>query len=186
MMLSPRHPNSCWTDENVDRLRGLVADKLTARQIAAVLGVGRNAVIGKIHRLGLSLACTHPNTSAKNGRISRPRATRNGGAVCAAIKARQQQERAIRANTSDTRIRAAVLARATALGELPACETIDLPAEPVDAPTVALLDLKPEDCRWPIDGPDGTGTVAQRRFCGCHTVHNLTPYCARHHVIAYK
>ena len=141
-------------------------------------GVTRNSVIGKIHRLGLSLASTSPYTTVKNGRVSRPRAARNGGA--AANKARQQQERAIRAKIGDNRVKAVVLARATALGELPACEAINLPA---DAPTVALLDLKPNDCRWPIDGPDGT--VAQRRFCGCERANEGSPYCRRHHALAH-
>lgn len=44
-----------WTPEVVARLRSLVADGRSARQIAADLGgVTRNAVIGKVHRLGLA------------------------------------------------------------------------------------------------------------------------------------
>ena len=44
-----------WTDERVERLKKLWQDGLSASQIAAELGgVTRNAVIGKVHRLGLS------------------------------------------------------------------------------------------------------------------------------------
>lgn len=44
-----------WTDERIDTLRALWADGLSAREIADKLGhVTRSAVIGKIHRLGLS------------------------------------------------------------------------------------------------------------------------------------
>ena len=44
-----------WTDERVARLSKLWAEGLSASQIAADLGeVSRNAVIGKVHRLGLS------------------------------------------------------------------------------------------------------------------------------------
>ncbi|MGF1457021.1 MAG: GcrA family cell cycle regulator [Alphaproteobacteria bacterium] len=44
-----------WTDERVDLLKKLWADGLSASQIARQLGdVTRNAVIGKVHRLGLS------------------------------------------------------------------------------------------------------------------------------------
>ena len=44
-----------WTDERVEMLKKLWADGLSASQIAAKLGgVSRNAVIGKVHRLGLS------------------------------------------------------------------------------------------------------------------------------------
>ena len=44
-----------WTDERVERLKELLLEGLSASQIAAELGeVTRNAVIGKLHRLGLS------------------------------------------------------------------------------------------------------------------------------------
>ena len=44
-----------WTDDRVDLLKKLWAEGLRASQIAGRLGsVTRNAVIGKVHRLGLS------------------------------------------------------------------------------------------------------------------------------------
>lgn len=42
-----------WTPERVEQLRDFVVNGLTSSQIAAEIGVTRNAVIGKIHRLGL-------------------------------------------------------------------------------------------------------------------------------------
>ncbi len=46
--------NSPWTPERVEQLRNCVTSGLSCSQIAAEIGVTRNAVIGKIHRLGLS------------------------------------------------------------------------------------------------------------------------------------
>lgn len=44
-----------WTDERVEQLKGLWNEGLSASQIARALGgVSRNAVIGKVHRLGLA------------------------------------------------------------------------------------------------------------------------------------
>ena len=44
-----------WTDERVEQLKKLWLEGLSASQIAKQLGgVTRNAVIGKVHRLGLS------------------------------------------------------------------------------------------------------------------------------------
>ena len=44
-----------WTDERVELLKKLWSDGLSASQIAAELGgITRNAVIGKVHRLGLA------------------------------------------------------------------------------------------------------------------------------------
>ena len=44
-----------WSTDQEDRLRALVLDGLTATRIGAKIGVTRNAVIGKIDRLGLRL-----------------------------------------------------------------------------------------------------------------------------------
>ena len=44
-----------WTDERVELLKKLWQDGLSASQIAGELGgITRNAVIGKVHRLGLA------------------------------------------------------------------------------------------------------------------------------------
>ncbi|MEO0958162.1 MAG: GcrA family cell cycle regulator, partial [Pseudomonadota bacterium] len=44
-----------WTDERVEKLKELWAEGMSASKIAKELGgVTRNAVIGKVHRLGLS------------------------------------------------------------------------------------------------------------------------------------
>jgi GcrA cell cycle regulator len=46
--------NFAWTKENVDRLKIYWSDGDTADLIADKLGCSRNAVIGKVHRLGLN------------------------------------------------------------------------------------------------------------------------------------
>lgn len=56
-----------WTDERVEQLKTMWAEGLSASQIARALGqVTRNAVIGKVHRLGLS-------GRAQPQRVERPR-----------------------------------------------------------------------------------------------------------------
>src|ERR1700760_2425367 len=65
-----------WTDERVELLKKLWQDGLSASQIAKQLGgVTRNAVIGKVHRLGLSgrAAPSKPaRTTFKAPRPARP------------------------------------------------------------------------------------------------------------------
>ena len=62
-----------WTDERVELLKKLWADGLSASQIAAELGgVTRNAVIGKVHRLGLAGRAKSPSSAAPRPR--KPRA----------------------------------------------------------------------------------------------------------------
>jgi GcrA cell cycle regulator len=61
-----------WTDDRVEALKRLWADGLSAGQIAKQLGgVTRNAVIGKVHRLGLSGRAA-PSKPARLDRPSRP------------------------------------------------------------------------------------------------------------------
>ena len=58
-----------WTDDRVEILKKLWAEGLSASQIARELGdVTRNAVIGKVHRLGLAgrASPTKPKTRLRH------------------------------------------------------------------------------------------------------------------------
>ena len=64
-----------WSDDRVDQLKKLWEAGLSASQIAAELGnVTRNAVIGKVHRLGLSGRAKSPATAVPRPRKARPAA----------------------------------------------------------------------------------------------------------------
>ena len=55
-----------WTDDRVDVLKKMWGEGKSASQIAKELGgVTRNAVIGKVHRLGLSNRATTPKATTK-------------------------------------------------------------------------------------------------------------------------
>ena len=68
-----------WTEDRVEILTKLWAEGLSASQIAKQLGgVTRNAVIGKVHRHGLSGRAKPPNPAKKKARktVARTRQTR--------------------------------------------------------------------------------------------------------------
>ena len=65
-------PLPTWTDERLELLKGHFAAGLTCRQIAAEIGVSRNAVIGKLSRLGL----TRDKPPGGEPRAKRPRERR--------------------------------------------------------------------------------------------------------------
>ena len=94
-----------WTEERVELLRKLWGDGLSAAQVAAELGPGitRNAVIGKIHRLGLaeraktsSVPQAADAQDAKNadGGSSRSRARRDGQCRPGLVSERPRRARA--------------------------------------------------------------------------------------------
>ena len=73
-----------WTDERVEILKKMWGEGQSASQIAKELGgVTRNAVIGKVHRLGLSNRATS-NSSAKSE--AKPKAAPKAEAKAAAPK----------------------------------------------------------------------------------------------------
>src|ERR1700690_1424134 len=61
-----------WTDDRVEQLKNLWTEGLSASQIARALGgVTRNAVIGKVHRLGLAGRASP--SRAERPRVSMPK-----------------------------------------------------------------------------------------------------------------
>lgn len=168
-----------WTDERVAELRRLAARGLSAGYIAAELGgTTRNSVIGKLHREGIVKGPGKPVRKPATA----PRAMRNGGAALSAIKAKAKREREVASRTDDTRARQTLVARARAMGELPANEPVTLPFERRETAPVPLLKLAAHHCRWPIcdDGDQILG------FCGADRRDASIPYCAHHCRIAYR
>ena len=52
-----------WNDEKIGRLKKLWSEGLTTGEIGKRLGVSKNAVVGKAHRLGLQTRKQEPRTS---------------------------------------------------------------------------------------------------------------------------
>jgi GcrA cell cycle regulator len=149
-----------WTDDRVDLLKKLWSEGLSASQIAGRLGgVTRNAVIGKVHRLGLSGRAT--TSRMKSPR--RPRAT-----------VRRQPRPAYR-QLGNPALRN--LYQGDAEPFVPAAEELDIPIE--DRRT--LQDLTESDCRWPIGDPQHDDF----HFCNRHKVPGL-PYCEFHAKRAFQ
>lgn len=150
-----------WTDERVELLKKLWADGLSASQIAAELGgITRNAVIGKVHRLGLSGRAKSPSSSAPRQRKAR-----------APSHLMRISRPAMRGNTA--------LAHAYEYDVDPEPEVIEniIPL----GQRRALLELNEETCRWPIGDP----ATSDFFFCGGKPIPGL-PYCSYHSRVAYQ
>jgi GcrA cell cycle regulator len=151
-----------WNDERVETLKKLWAEGLSASQIATRLGgVTRNAVIGKVHRLGLA-GRAKPAAAAA---ASRPRKPRSASPTLRVSRT------AVRGNTA--------LAQAYELELEPEPEMLDNVIPLGQRRT--LLELTEETCRWPIGDPGSPDFF----FCGGSTIASL-PYCAYHARLAYQ
>ena len=83
-----------WNDERVELLKKLWADGLSASQIASRLGgVTRNAVIGKVHRLGLSGARQARAPRARGRAGPMPRGSTRAFTRCSAHAATPRSRR---------------------------------------------------------------------------------------------
>ena len=147
-----------WTDERVETLKKMWAEGQSASQIAKELGgVTRNAVIGKVHRLGLS-------GRAAPSKPARP-----------AFKAPRPARPAAAAPAAPRRV-AEPAAPAAAAAPAPA------PVRYVEeAPgTATVLTLGAHMCKWPIGDPSSDSFT----FCGRRQDEGV--YCLEHARVAYQ
>jgi len=134
-----------WTAERIEQLRHCVGSGLTCSQIAAAIGVTRNAVIGKIHRLGLSPA-------------------RPAGASARSCPPRARHPR----NSPHSRLFRLIVAEAPGIAAA-APEPID------SAQRCSLLEIAQDKCHWPIGDPHaadfafcGNDAVTGFSYCAGH------------------
>ena len=191
-----------WTDERVEMLKRMWTEGASASQIAKELGgVTRNAVIGKVHRLGLS------NRTAGA-------AAAEGEAAAAAAQAAPQQAPAPAAETAEPAEAAAepLPDAADSIAEAEAEEVAaqvvpgvrvtpanePLPPQPSaheispeaiasvretekKARKLSLLELTERTCKWPIGDP----ATDEFWFCGL-PVQPGKPYCEAHVGVAFQ
>ena len=148
-----------WTDERVELLKKLWQDGLSASQIAAELGgVTRNAVIGKVHRLGIS-GRGQPTSSIKRQRRTHP--------------------------TGIRRTRSVSVGNLALKGNLDYLPDADLqPRRNVVVPIprrLTIFQLNEHTCKWPVGDPG----AEDFHFCGHDSLENL-PYCEYHAGVAYQ
>ncbi len=189
-----------WTDERVETLKRMWGEGQSASQIAKELGgVTRNAVIGKVHRLGLS-----NRVSGKDDEDEAP----GVGAPTAAASARPEPaparaEAAPRPEPARPAAPPASAAPASNVTQLPVRKVIipagqPLPPQPSlneispealasvrevekRARKLTLMELTERTCKWPIGDP----ATDDFWFCGLPSLPGK-PYCEAHVGVAFQ
>ena len=137
-----------WTPERLEQLRNYAGSGLSSSQIAAEIGVTRNAVIGKLHRLGLT-----------------------SGRSAAGGQARSCPPRARRPRHSPQRefLRLMFAQAPSITGGSGAGSTVE------SAQPCSLFELAHGKCRWPVGNPDaadfafcGNEAAAGFPYCAGH------------------
>jgi GcrA cell cycle regulator len=195
-----------WTDERVETLKKMWAEGQSASQIAKELGgVTRNAVIGKVHRLGLSnrvggkpdeedgpamapqpasptpAAATRPDPAPRAPAPEpRPAAERPATERPAAIPASG-------GNVTPLPIRKAIIPAGQPLPPQPSANEISpetlASVREVEkrARKLTLMELTERTCKWPIGDP----ATDDFWFCGLPTQAGK-PYCDAHVSVAFQ
>jgi GcrA cell cycle regulator len=160
-----------WTDERIEQLKKLWTDGLSASQIAGEMGhVTRNAVIGKVHRLGLAGRAKAPSQSvARPIRKAAPRVSTvsSGGGMRHAV---------MRGNTA-----LKIAADVQQVAYLEPLEDIDEAVVIPMSQRVTIMELKEGLCKWPMGDP----THDEFRYCGAQGTAGA-PYCSYHSRVAYQ
>jgi GcrA cell cycle regulator len=201
-----------WTDDRVELLKKMWAEGKSASQIAKELGsVTRNAVIGKVHRLGLSSRGTDSSSSKEAAKPAAaasaepPAATPTPAKPAAAAPAAAAKPKAAEpveapAATPEPVRAAPVQTNVTVIpGRRPIVPAGQpLPPQPsaneISPETLAsvrevektakklhLMELTERTCKWPIGDP----ATEEFWFCGLQSVAGK-PYCEAHVSVAFQ
>ncbi len=174
-----------WTDERVELLKKMWGEGQSASQIAKELGgVTRNAVIGKVHRLGLSNRTTGGATKTEAKAKPAPKAE-------AKPKPSPKTEPARPAPVPEakpaTPARRQIIPAGQPLPPQPSANEISPEAlakvNEVEkkAKKLSLMELTERTCKWPVGDP----ATDDFWFCGL-PVQPGKPYCEAHVGVAFQ
>ena len=176
-----------WTDERVELLKKMWSEGQSASQIAKELGgVTRNAVIGKVHRLGLSnraTAAAKPEPKAKPA----PKPESKPKAASKQTEPVVEQAEEPSAAPKPLPARKAIIPAGQPLPPQPSANEISPEAlakvSEIEkkAKRLSLMELTERTCKWPVGDP----ATENFWFCGL-PVQTGKPYCEAHVGVAFQ
>ncbi|MEO0904460.1 MAG: GcrA family cell cycle regulator [Pseudomonadota bacterium] len=184
-----------WTDERVETLKKMWGEGQSASQIAKELGgVTRNAVIGKVHRLGLSNRAGSGGSAAKAASKEKPAATAKPApkpkvatkAPPASTPPKEEPE-LDENGIPISAARRAIIPAGQPLPPQPSANEISPEAlakvNEVEktARKISLMELTEKTCKWPVGDP----ATDDFWFCGL-PVQPGKPYCEAHVGVAFQ
>lgn len=172
-----------WTDERVELLKKLWGEGQSASQIAKELGgVTRNAVIGKVHRLGLSNRAGATPAKATDKKPVKAKA----GEVPKAAPA-PKPEPVAAAPKPSLPARKQIIPAGQPLPPQPSANEISPEAlasvREVEKKSkkIGLMELTERTCKWPVGDP----ATDDFWFCGL-SAQPGKPYCEAHVSVAFQ
>lgn len=167
-----------WTEERTEQLKKLWAEGLSASQIASTIGnVTRNAVIGKVHRMGLSARSKPTCVNVAKRHKTQTEASSSCQSEPSPFSPSQPQSARVH-RTSDPGVKDHNTHNRNSHPRIRQDEdTRQTPSKE----RKTILELTEYTCKWPIGDPGSEDFY----FCGCKSSMGL-PYCEHHTRIAYQ
>ncbi len=157
-----------WTEQKIQMLKDMWGHHSASEIAEHIGGLTRNAVIGKAHRLKLSV-----QKSADTPGTGLQRATGGMGAIKSSRKRVMLRPLPV------------VPAPATTMRVIPTAKDIFRSLEGIGGAVrsegIVVTKAGDRHCRWPVGDPRSPDF----RFCGC-TAHEGLPYCVDHARVAYQ
>ena len=192
-----------WDNATLKKLKALTCKGLSTSEIGKRLGMSKNAIVGKLNRLGWN-AKAGGAASADIPDVDSKKTAKKPAAKTAAAKkvpAKPVTPVAKKTTAKPAAKKSPVpkietpkvdVKKTVAKKEVPAKKTADSKTTVVAAKNMAvhqriiqhsleMANLKPNQCRWPIGDPDSEDF----HFCG-ETVFVGKPYCYEHCKQAYQ
>ena len=158
-----------WTEQKIQMLKDMWGHHSASEIAEHIGGLTRNAVIGKAHRLKLSV-----QKSADTPGTGLQMATGGMGSIKSSRKRMLRHLPMVPASSS-----------AAAMRTIPTARDIFRSLEGIGGAVrsegIAMTKAGDRHCRWPVGDPRSPDF----RFCGC-TAHEGLPYCVDHARIAYQ
>ena len=174
-----------WTDERVELLKKMWNDGQSASQIAKELGgVTRNAVIGKVHRLGLS---NRTSGAAPAKSEAKPKESAKPEAKAAPKPAPAPKPEPAAEAKPVSPARRQIIPAGQPLPPQPSANEISPEAlakvSEIEkkAKKLTLMELTERTCKWPVGDP----ATDDFWFCG-HATETGKPYCEAHNAVAFQ
>ena len=193
-----------WTPDRVEALKKMWSDGHSASQIASDLGgVTRNAVIGKIHRLGLSNRGTGIQKD-KNENLKQETASKStNGSINETLNTNKTKKRSTKQKKASINLTQSIKETPKPVPKnvnKPIIFTANQPLPPQPSTSeiseetlknvksiekkskkLSLMELTERTCKWPIGDP----ATDKFWFCG-HIAEPGKPYCETHIEIAFQ
>ncbi|MCB1371612.1 MAG: GcrA cell cycle regulator [Rhodobacteraceae bacterium] len=181
-----------WTDERVEALRSMWTEGKSASQIAKELGgVTRNAVIGKVHRLGLSNRGGNGDQEEASGAPAEPAVAAPVAEPVAAAAPEDEEEEAAAAEpprvvreqpqVNRPRVPGQPMPPQPSGSEISAEALANLAEVAKKSRKLTLMQLTERTCKWPVGDP----ATEEFWFCGLPASPGK-PYCEAHVAVAFQ